>query len=72
MIGEGMYILLAFENRFARPPRSGRIGKRVQLPRCRATVSEDIASGHWSDLGRPAARVELRASVGQECPTRKG
>jgi hypothetical protein len=25
-----------------------RIGKRVQIPRCRATVSEEIAPGHWS------------------------
>jgi hypothetical protein len=23
------------------------IGKRVQIPRCRATVSEEIAIGHW-------------------------
>ena len=22
-------------------------GKRVQFPRCRATVSEKIAAGHW-------------------------
>jgi hypothetical protein len=22
-------------------------GKRVKLPRCRATVSENIANGHW-------------------------
>jgi len=25
-------------------------GKRVQFPRCRATVSEKIADGHW---GKP-------------------
>ena len=24
-----------------------RYGKRVQIPRCRATVSEDNAIGHW-------------------------
>jgi hypothetical protein len=27
-----------------------RYGKRVQIPRCRATVSEDIATGHWGYL----------------------
>src|SRR5947199_8074645 len=32
-----------------------RIGKRVQIPRCRATVSEDIATGHWS-VGSGKAR----------------
>jgi len=42
-----------FENKFARPLHAGRTGKRVKFPRCRATVSEDIAAGHWSDLGRP-------------------
>ena len=35
-------------------------GKRVQIPRCRATVSEDIADVHWEyssneDLGRTHA-----------------
>jgi len=24
-------------------------GKRVQFPRCRATVSEKIAAGHWDE-----------------------
>jgi len=30
-----------------------RYGKRVQIPRCRATVSEDTADVHWeqSSLG---------------------
>ena len=34
----------------------------MQIPRCRATVSEDTASGHWSDLGRPR---QIRES--QDC-----
>jgi len=28
----------------------------VKIPRCRATVSEDRASGHWSDPGSPEAK----------------
>jgi len=48
MMASTNYIAYAFETRFARPPRSRRTGKRVQIPRCRATVSEDIAPGHWS------------------------
>jgi hypothetical protein len=34
-----------------------RTGKRVQFPRCRATVSEEIAAGHWGNLGRPIAVI---------------
>ncbi len=30
-----------------------KIGKRVQFPRCRATVSEKIAAGHW-EISREA------------------
>ena len=26
----------------------------MRIPRCRATVSEEIAAGHWGNLGRPA------------------
>src|SRR4051812_10155761 len=39
--------------RNARFRRSAKTGKRVQIPRCRATVSEDIALGHWEFPGRP-------------------
>ena len=39
--------------RKARLCRSVKTGKRVQFPRCRATVSEDIALGHWKIPGRP-------------------
>ena len=28
----------------------------MKIPRCRATVSEDIAAGHWGNLGRPDCR----------------
>ena len=33
------------------------IGKRVQIPRCRATVSEEIGRRSLGNLGRPAAEV---------------
>ncbi len=49
-LGRRTYISFCFRIRFARPPHSRRIGKRVQIPRCRATVSEDVAPGHWSLL----------------------
>jgi len=32
---------------FAQPRHLWRGGKRVQDPRCRATVNEDTAAGHW-------------------------
>src|SRR5579871_1152912 len=42
--------------RNARLCRSAKTGKRVQIPRCRATVSEDIALGPLGSLpGRPSA-----------------
>src|SRR5437763_1459092 len=50
------YISSAFENRFARPPHAGKTGKRVKFPRCRATVSEEAAPGHWIFPGRPEAK----------------
>ena len=31
----------------------------MKIPRCRATVSEDIAAGHWGNLGRPDAVVDV-------------
>jgi hypothetical protein len=34
------------------------IGKRVRIPRCRATVSEEITARHWGDLGRQAVAVD--------------
>src|SRR3954454_5809416 len=40
--------------RNARFRRSAKTGKRVQIPRCRATVSEDIALGHWEFPGKAA------------------
>jgi hypothetical protein len=40
--------------RKARLRRSAKTGKRVQFPRCRATVSEDIALGHWEIPGKAA------------------
>jgi hypothetical protein len=61
----GHYIHRAFRNKFARPSCSRRTGKRVEIPRCRATVSEDTASGHWSDLGRPGQ--ERNSRVGEQC-----
>jgi hypothetical protein len=33
-----------------RPAKRWRYGKRVKIPRCRATVSEEIAIGHWGSL----------------------
>ena len=35
----------------------------MQIPRCRATVSEDTAAGHWSDLGRPGQTWSSRTSI---------
>src|ERR1700675_2883809 len=35
-----------------------KIGKRVQFPRCRATVSEDIAAGHWGFPGKAGGGFE--------------
>jgi hypothetical protein len=32
-------------------------GKRVQIPRCRATVSEEIATGHWGYLKRQPGKA---------------
>jgi hypothetical protein len=57
----GCCFLFFLKIRFAhnrRPAKRWHYGKRVQIPRCRATVSEDIATGHWGtlktdDLGRP-------------------
>src|ERR1700745_2087859 len=43
-----------FHPRKARLRRSAKTGKRVQFPRCRATVSEDIALGHWETPGKAA------------------
>jgi hypothetical protein len=34
--------------------RSAKTGKRVQIPRCRATVSEDMSLGHWETPGKAA------------------
>src|ERR1700689_297862 len=35
--------------RLARLCLAAKTGKRVQFPRCRATVSEKIAAGHWDE-----------------------
>jgi hypothetical protein len=41
----------------------------VQIPRCRATVSEDIVPGHWSStLGRPGARILGMGLAGDGAP----
>ncbi len=37
----------------------------MKIPRCRATVSEDTAAGHWSDLGRPGERWSSRMSTAE-------
>jgi hypothetical protein len=40
----------------------------VRIPRCRATVSEEIAAGHWGNPGRPVVfigRQESRAALGR-------
>jgi hypothetical protein len=40
----------------------------VRIPRCRATVSEEIAAGHWGSPGRPVVfigRPESRAELGR-------
>jgi len=29
----------------------------VEIPRCRATVSEEIATGHWGSPGRPVVLI---------------
>jgi hypothetical protein len=38
-------------------PLPARIGKRVQIPRCRATVSEENAAGHWEPPGKAGGRT---------------
>jgi len=35
----------------------------VQIPRCRATVSEDIAPGHWSSLSGKTRGKNLDSGV---------
>ena len=38
----------------------------MKIPRCRATVSEEIAAGHWGSPGRPVVfigRQESRAAL---------
>src|SRR6478752_5334846 len=54
--------------RNARLRHSAKTGKRVQIPRCRATVSEEIASGHWVRTpGRPLVFTDaVRSSLASQ------
>jgi len=45
--------------RFARLCRVAKTGKRVQFPRCRATVSEKIAAVHWEIPGKAVCRIRM-------------
>jgi len=42
---------------FARPERWFGTGKRVRIPRCRATVSEEPAAGHWASPGKAGGPI---------------
>ena len=62
---EQLHFALHF-HQVARPPCARRTGKRVQIPRCRATVSEDTATVHWAerpgkDRSRNWIRIGFRA-----------
>ena len=45
-----------------RPGDTLAYGKRVQIPRCRATVSEDIATGHWGKPGKASCSNRMLGS----------
>ena len=60
----GSRVLIVIDR--VRPDRYGRGGKRVRIPRCRATVSEEIAASHWGnpwegwlDAGRNVGRAVI-------------
>ncbi len=42
---------------FARSERWFGTGKRVRIPRCRATVSEEPAAGHWASPGKAGGPI---------------